>query len=922
MKNRIFISLLAAVLFGTALVTLYNFASSPTDENVFTNAPGKLMFAEPLEIPADSVSIQEGDILVAVNGIKSKVRTIEEIRRAIAQIPRDSVVALEVNQSKRMKYGKYRVRASVLQAVPFVPIDSTVLVIGVTPGGASDRAGMQIGDLITRINGQTFSTDQEADRILRRAQSGGSFTYEVLRGRSRLTLNVVLAAFGIPLANLIFSLAGFVYLGIGAFIALKRPQLIAARLLGIGLLLLGFVMAVWMIRRDPDPTLFVIFRAGGIAAAIFFGIAVYWQSSMYFPSEREELLSKRWITRGNYGLAGLVTVVSVVLGARGLLDKEMGLIFIPILIMIPVLFNIIVRSRHVKFRTQQYLTQRELLTRTSTTAGMTCAFIAVGFTLASRTDLMGFIAIPLVFIPLSLLYTIGRYRLLDMNLRIRRNVQYTMVSIVWGLFCTVLAVAVLSVVLSAQVHVPNVAIHGTSIEVGDIGLPGQAGGPTERFLFMVVAVGLWFVLWKMRKGGQGLIDKRYYRTRYDYRRALSELSEMLATKLSMADLGRGIVEKIVQLMQLKRAGVFFFRDDAVCCCREAYGLEAGTWESFCTRDERALVKAVAEFEGEFTVDYLPEALKNEFRALDFRYVIPIRSKEHLIGALVLGEKLSEATFSQEDLDFLSSAARQASVSIENAFLYEELAEQERMKHELEIARRIQMASLPQRTPVVKGLDVAGQSRPALEVGGDFFDYLNGSENAMTVVVGDVSGKGTSAALYMSKVQGILRSLHGFTKSPAELFIRTNRLLSDDLEKSSFITALGAAFDTTNRSALIARAGHLPLYRYCPATGSVEKVTTRGLGLGLDNGGIFATELEERALPYASGDIMAFATDGIIEARNEQLEEFGEERLLSLIQCHADLSASDIRARILEAVNAFAGSVPQHDDQTLVVVKVT
>ena len=321
------------------------------------------------------------------------------------------------------------------------------------------------------------------------------------------------------------------------------------------------------------------------------------------------------------------------------------------------------------------------------------------------------------------------------------------------------------------------------------------------------------------------------------------------------------------------------------------------------------------------MDYLPEPLKSDFRELDFRYIVPIRSKEHLIGAIVLGEKLSEATFSQEDLEFLSAAARQASVSIENAFLYEELAEQERMKHELEIARRIQLASLPQRTPVVEGLEVAGQSRPAMEVGGDFFDYLNGSGEGVTVIVGDVSGKGTSAALYMSKVQGILRSLHDYTRSPAELFIRANRLLIADLERSSFITALGAAFDARTRNAVVARAGHLPLYRYRPKDGTAEKITTKGLGLGLDNGSIFAAELEERIVPYDPGDVMAFVTDGIIEARNEKGDEFGEERLLEEMKCHAALAADEIRSRILERVSAFAGLVPQHDDQTLVVVKV-
>jgi sigma-B regulation protein RsbU (phosphoserine phosphatase) len=920
MKTRILLGLIAVVLLVTALVTFYTYVSSPTDENLFADSPGKLMFAAPLPISAEGGGIRTGDVLLGVNGVYSKGKSTEEVREQLLRSLQDSIVVLEVYRAgDRMTY-TYHVHGEVLRRAPLESVDSTVVVVGVTPGGASDRAGMLVGDFIEKINGQNFGTAMEADRILRRAQSGGSFTYEIIRGGDRLTLNVVLATFGIPLANLIFTLAGFIYLGIGAFIAVKRPQLKAACLLGLSFMLYGFVIAVWAIRRDPDPTLFVLVRAGGMAVALFFAIAVAWHAGMYFPHERQELISRRWITAANYSLAFVLTGVTIFLGARSALDGVKGIILLFILMLILVIYNVVVRIRFLRFRSTEYRAQRQIVSWTSIAVGIVSTSMVVTLML-TRPNQTGFVGLPLIFIPLSYLYTIGRYRLLDLNLRIRRNVQYTLVSVGWGLFCVVLAIEVLSILLSAKVHIPSVSLHGTSIEVSDLVFPGEGGGPTERFLFMTRAVVIWFVLWKGRRGGQRVIDKRYYRTRYDYRRALGELSEVLATKLSMADLGRGIVEKIVQFMQLKRAGVFFFRERAVCCCREAYGIKAGMWDRFCAKDDHTFVQAVEQFEGEFSVDYLPEPLKNEFRDMELGYIIPIRSKERLIGAIAVGEKLSEATFSQEDLEFLSAAARQASVSIENAFLYEELAEQERMKHELEIARRIQMASLPQHTPTAEGLDIAGMSRPALEVGGDFFDYLNGSDKAMTIIVGDVSGKGTSAALYMSKIQGILRSLYDYTKSPAELFIRTNRLLRDDLEKSSFITALGAAFDTSTRNAVVARAGHLPLYRYRPKDGSVGKILTRGLGLGLDDGTIFAAELEERSFPYEPGDVMAFVTDGIIEARNEQGEEFGEAQLLDLLRCNAVLTAAEIRGRILETVSTFAGSVPQHDDQTLVVVKV-
>ena len=289
--------------------------------------------------------------------------------------------------------------------------------------------------------------------------------------------------------------------------------------------------------------------------------------------------------------------------------------------------------------------------------------------------------------------------------------------------------------------------------------------------------------------------------------------------------------------------------------------------------------------------------------------------------MLTGEKRSESPFHQDDLEFLTSIAKQASVAIENAFLYEELAEQERLKHELEIARQIQLASLPQTTPIMDGLEIDGVSIPALEVGGDYFDYLNGQPDEITVIVGDVSGKGTSAALYMSKVQGILRSLHGFNPSPRDLFIHANTLLCKDLEKKSFITAIGGFFNSKSHSMRLARAGHLPLYYYNSKTEAVESVTPKGLGLGLKNSTIFSAQLEEKKIKYRAGDVFLFITDGITEAQNEQGEEFGEERVSLILKNNHHLPPHEIRNAYFSALERFATDSYQHDDQTLVVVKV-
>jgi serine phosphatase RsbU (regulator of sigma subunit) len=355
-------------------------------------------------------------------------------------------------------------------------------------------------------------------------------------------------------------------------------------------------------------------------------------------------------------------------------------------------------------------------------------------------------------------------------------------------------------------------------------------------------------------------------------------------------------------------------------------VEQDRWEKTCLFADARFIDAISRLTGESRVDYLPASLKQQFQADGFQFVIPIRSKDRLIGTLFLGEKQSEASYSSGELEFLSAAARQASVAIENAFLYEELAQTQRMALELQIARRIQLASLPQKTPVLPSFDIAGSSQPAMEVGGDFFDYLPGGEDRITVIVGDVSGKGTSAALYMSKVQGILRSLNEFDLTPAEMFIRTNRLLAADMARNSFVTAIGATFDGAKRTVLLARAGHLPLYVFRSSTVSVERLAPRGLGLALDENRKFVEQLEQTQISFAAGDTFLFVSDGVTEAHNEIGEEYGEIRVLELLRREGLpreglRSAEEIRDTLLDDVSRFTGIKDHEDDCTVVVVKV-
>jgi phosphoserine phosphatase RsbU/P len=187
-------------------------------------------------------------------------------------------------------------------------------------------------------------------------------------------------------------------------------------------------------------------------------------------------------------------------------------------------------------------------------------------------------------------------------------------------------------------------------------------------------------------------------------------------------------------------------------------------------------------------------------------------------------------------------------------------------------------------------------------------------------MGDVSGKGTSAALYMSKVQGIFQTLHEFDLSPIKLLTRANHLLYKHIDSKSYITAVGANFDTINKTLSFARAGHLPLYYYNHNLKEIRKIQPCGMGLGLSERNIFDYSIEEIKIDYSEGDIFMFVSDGVIEALNRTGEQFGEIKLLELVKKNAEFGAKQMVEDILDSVKTFSSDMGQFDDITVVVVK--
>ena len=283
-------------------------------------------------------------------------------------------------------------------------------------------------------------------------------------------------------------------------------------------------------------------------------------------------------------------------------------------------------------------------------------------------------------------------------------------------------------------------------------------------------------------------------------------------------------------------------------------------------------------------------------------------------------------YTKDQLGELTESFNQMTGSIEG--LLQTAAEKKRLEEELRIARQIQMSLLPRGPLDYAGIGVTALCVPAREVGGDYYDFFHLPNERLGVLIADVAGKGTSAALYMAELKGLMLALSQSIASPRELLREVNRIISENLDSRSFITMTYAVLDRQRMSMTYCRAGHTPLI-YLPGPSSPSEKGVRalipdGMVVGLRIPGAsekFDELLEEERIDLSVGDVIVLYTDGITEAMNPQSDLFGENRLGRIVEEHGHLASGELRERILREIESFVGGADQHDDMTMILLKV-
>lgn len=778
---------------------------------------------------------------------------------------------------------------------------SGLLIKGVVPGGVSDQAGIKDGDLLLKINGQEVNNNG-AQRILNAVKLNEYATYLIDRNGTQFETHVrVLKIFDI--LSLSLFLLGFGFLIVGYVVVMTKPQGEIQRMFGTyGILsMLLFALLRPSIDRVVDPLWQIILIITGLSVGRFFAPTVFIKFFLYFPV-KQNIPKRKLILISLFILNFIGTLCLILFGNKIPTTPAIALAFLPILY-----FIIGLCIFAVSYFKQLDVARRNPLKPILYSVAIGIAtFVYIGILITVNPFaifLNPILVVPVILtiaVPLAFGYAIFRYRLMDIDLIVKRSLVYGTVT-----------AAIAAIYLGMVYGVGNIVAY----------IMGTEDNRAVN-LFALILIALVFDPLKRRT--QASIDHMFYQERLNYQKALLEFSQELPSQINLEQILSSMVNRISTTMHVEKVAVVLC-DEREGCYSKSINIDDRS--CIFTSEENgllALLKETHSAQSFILLEEEPDSIK--INATDKEKIVssgivlsvPIILQNRIIGMINVGPKLSGKVYSQEDIDLLSTVASQAAIAIENARLHISEVEKQKIEGELKLAWKIQQGLLPKGNPSIEGLDITGITLPARTVGGDYFDYIQLGPKKILVIVADVSGKGMSAALYMSKVQGMVQLAAQMYSSPRDILIHVNRRLYDGMERNSFITMIVALFDLDKRELRICRAGHNKAI--IGMNGDLSYLQAKGIGLGLERGTIFERELEEVVKPLHPNELLMFYTDGLTEAMDEQKNQFGEEAVCNLLKDHTRLSAADLQQALISAVKTFQGTAEQHDDVTLVVVK--
>jgi serine phosphatase RsbU (regulator of sigma subunit) len=788
-----------------------------------------------------------------------------------------------------------------------------VVLIDVTSGGVSEAAGLKVGDRLVMINGDSIRSARHAQTYLDSAKPGESLIYTIERNGRLMDIRVNLALAGLRIYYIGLITCGLLFLLFSLFIVLLKPEQPHARLLGFGALLLAFLFMNLKVLPNMAvrPMLYQVYALFTLVA-YYLPVPLLQHASLYFPDKKYANIHPFWMITSHYILAGLLIVASLFIAVRYYIHYQGSII-------IQLIYLIIIEIIFRKKRRKEYRARAKIIKFSGLilVAGFLVAGIE-GLNIKHPPEWLMFL---LIFLPLAYFYTTVRYRIFDIYIRIRLSLIYALIQSVIFILFIISLVLLISFLPLWQIDLPAIVITGASIEIRSLAqLSPDLQSQVKEGYLLLFGISIALLLYLSKNKLQSLIARVFFQQQYDYRLVMKKFGELLSSYFTRQDISHKSVEQIQDIMKVK-----------------------GTSLAFASNGEFRVTMAVGDLKDlkEKTIVLPGKLIKNSLHAgmhLKKEELESIEAIKELAGQIYCGtpifsgtnelegilftsEKLSESAYNYDDLELLTLFAENLGTAVERVRLYEEKAEKDRLSKEMEIARSIQLNSLPKCDPDYRGLQICSSLSPAAEVGGDYYDYLELDENRLGIIVGDVVGKGTSGAIHMSKIQGFLKSLQIENHPSEDMFAKLNTLIRKNFDSDFFFTALYGIFDKRKKTLTAYRLGHNGLIYYNAAADKVEIIEPGGMAFGITDTERFRQELQLATISYHPGDLFVLLTDGFIEAMDEHQQPFGEKRLCELIEKHHDQSPSDIMCYLEEGVERYSKG-RHHDDATGVIVRIS
>jgi len=772
-------------------------------------------------------------------------------------------------------------------------------------------AGLRVGDVIKAINGKTYSTFDELYFKVRDDKPGSVNTYTVVRDGKTLEISITTGRLG-PLNVLRRSgplfLIGLIYVIIGVLVFLMKPKAAESWLFFVMSSFIGMMISL----SSPSDLLHPLwfFNIRRLIEIILPAPMIH--LALRFPKMRTVLVKMPRLWIFPYLIAITLFILCTISSPAYWNTPHVLRVLNDIYLLFGVLFFLLstvwnlIKDPSIVIRLQSRVIFMGL---------MLGIFIPIAELLSRYfwgvylfpNPTVGF-AVFLTMFPLSIGYTIVKHDLFAIDVIVRRTYGY------------ILSTASIIGVYALIVSLLNVSFRSSEV----------SRSPLFSIIF---ALGVVFFFRPLHERFQGLVDRVFYRQRYDYRKTIKDVSEAMISIFDPEKIQKMLIGSVVKEMFLEN-GLLLLPDKEThgYHVHAAEGIEIENLASKQLSDDTALSRIVQKKNNAILRDEIDlnplyeqdrEALRQTFQSFNSELMLPMKYKDEMRGIISLGRKKSGKMFTAEDIDLLKTITNQSAVALENAKLFEENIEKSRMEEELKIAHDIQISMLPEKAPIIEGFTIVARSIPAREVGGDFYDFIemrgNGKVERLAIVVGDVSGKAVSGALVMAASRSIFRVLSDAHSSVEEVMRIGNARLNHDIKKGMFVALIYAVLNPRQKTMILSNAGQTQ-----PIICSIDDpkpvyIDTEGDKFPL--GIVQECDYQETNVRLKRGDTVIFYTDGVVEAVSEKKELYGFERFLNSIEEGRELSADLLLEKLMDDVIRFAGSMEQHDDLTVVVVKV-